>query len=84
LDHEPRERAESDHMSPRPAVSCTCCGFSWNSVALADGLRALGECPKCSGALDFAVDPAAREVRFAPLARSPHTAPHLVLGIPRR
>ena len=74
-------------MSPVPAVSCSDCHFSWNSPAMADGLRLLGACPKCGGELQFASDqpdePAPAEVseRFE-TARS--TAPHLVLGIPRR
>jgi hypothetical protein len=72
-------------MSPvAPAVTCDGCGFAWNSPAMADGLRALGQCPKCAGALVFAAVPAPGDVRVAaPAARVP-TAPHLVLGIPRR
>ena len=67
-------------MSPIPAARCTGCGFAWNSVAMADGLRALGSCPKCNSDLEFR-DAAAREDRFDAV---PSTAPHLVLGIPRR
>lgn len=70
-------------MSPSPAARCTGCGFAWNSVAMADGLRALGSCPKCSGELEFR-DASAREDRFDAVPASGRTAPHLVLGIPRR
>lgn len=68
-------------MSPTPAVRCSGCGFSWNSTAMAEGLRLLGSCPKCSGTLEFreTSSAAANEPRrFEP------RAPHLVLGIPRR
>jgi len=54
---------------------------------MAEGLRLLGSCPKCGGELIFAGDVAAApepvpaaEERFRPA----ETAPHLVLGIPRR
>jgi hypothetical protein len=70
-------------MSPLPAVSCSGCGFSWNSPAMADGLRLLGACPKCSGELTFN-DAARHEDRFEPVAHRATNAPHLVLGIPRR
>jgi hypothetical protein len=82
-----RLMTESDHMSPAPAVRCSSCEFKWNSPAMAEGLRLLGSCPKCSGDLVFAGDAdaaqpaAAPEDRFAP---SRAKAPHLVLGIPRR
>ena len=71
-------------MSLAPSVRCSGCGFSWNSSAMADGLRVLGACPKCSGELVFR-DGARHEDRFdvAPEASRPE-APHLVLGIPRR
>lgn len=78
---------ESDHMSPAPAVHCAGCQFAWNSPAMAEGLRLLGSCPKCSGELVFAAEapvvpePAPPEERFTPQRE---TAPHLVLGIPRR
>lgn len=71
-------------MSPAPTVRCSGCGFSWNSVAMADGLRLLGTCPKCSGELVFR-DEAHREDRFETTPSASRTeAPHLVLGIPRR
>jgi hypothetical protein len=77
-------------MSPAPLVRCSGCGFAWNSSAMAEGLRLLGSCPKCDGALEFRdVDP--REDRFEvsepalrPALAGADTAPHLVLGIPRR
>ncbi len=79
--------AEPDGMSPLPAVHCSGCEFRWNSRAMAEGLRLLGSCPKCGGALSFADDAAAAPA--APdaeriTAPAPETAPHLVLGIPRR
>jgi hypothetical protein len=70
-------------MTLLPAVSCSGCGFCWNSQAMADGLRTLGACPRCGGELEFHAA-AARESRFDPVADSGRTAPHLVLGIPRR
>ena len=73
---------ESEDMSPAPAVHCSSCEFRWNSPAMAEGLRLLGSCPKCSGELIVAADEATpANDRFTP-ARE--TAPHLVLGIPRR
>ncbi len=81
---------EPEGMSPSPAVRCSGCEFKWNSSVMAEGLRLLGSCPKCSGELIFAGDapaaaapaePAVPDERFA-TART--TAPHLVLGIPRR
>jgi hypothetical protein len=78
--------SESHTMSPAPAVRCTDCQYHWNSPAMAEGLRLLGSCPKCGGALSFEADaPTAPTVvddrdRFA----NARTAPHLVLGIPRR
>jgi hypothetical protein len=50
---------------------------------MADGLRALGSCPKCNGMLEFR-DALAHEEQFEPVPSSGRTAPHLVLGIPRR
>ncbi len=68
-------------MERTPAVSCTGCGFAWNSAAMAEGLRLLGSCPKCSGELSFRSEApdAPRAARF-----DQEKAPHLVLGIPRR
>jgi len=64
-------------------VTCSGCGFHWNSDAMAEGLRLLGSCPKCGGGLVFNSDgPAPPTVERA--ARQEDAAPHLVLGIPRR
>ena len=77
--------AEAVHMERTPAVSCSGCGFSWNSAGMAEGLRLLGSCPKCGGALVFRADapasPRAERIRTEDAADQ---APHLVLGIPRR
>ena len=40
-------------MSDDFAVRCTGCEFTWNTPAMADGLRILGSCPKCKGELEF-------------------------------
>jgi hypothetical protein len=78
---------EGEGMSPAPLVRCSGCGFSWNSSAMAEGLRLLGSCPKCDSTLEFQ-DAAPREERFEPelepVLATGSTAPHLVLGIPRR
>ena len=70
-------------MTSAPAVSCTDCGFAWNSTTMAEGLRLLGSCPKCGGGLRFRRSVA--EAKPAPRAeRAPAIAPHLVLGLPRK
>ena len=55
---------------------------------MAEGLRLLGSCPKCGGALLFRTDEAPEEPRASRTgpAEKPtgEVAPHLVLGIPRR
>lgn len=72
-------------MERTPAVSCSGCGFTWNSEAMAEGLRLLGSCPKCGGALLFRTDaPEARRTPQGEVERDGRVAPHLVLGIPRR
>jgi hypothetical protein len=73
-------------MSDDFAVRCTGCEFTWNTPAMADGLRVLGVCPKCKGELEFRDDPAAAEA--TPSAADQRdadvsAAPHMVLGIPR-
>ncbi len=74
------EKPDAVPMSRSPAVSCTVCGFAWNSAVMAEGLRLLGSCPKCDGRLEFGSDaPPAQDERLV----GPQ-APHLVLGIPRR
>ncbi len=81
---------EAGPMTPEPAVRCSSCQFAWNSAAMAEGLRLLGSCPKCGGALEFRGGEAAVAERFdrgaTAAGASPRTekAPHLVLGIPRR
>lgn len=69
-------------MSDGFAVRCTSCEFTWNTPAMAEGLRLLGACPKCRGALEFrddAVASAPADARDADVS----AAPHMVLGIPR-
>jgi uncharacterized paraquat-inducible protein A len=71
-------------MSPT-LVSCTACDREWHSPTMAEGLRAVGSCPRCGGKLAFADGaPEAPEPGAAPAAGADATAPHLVLGVPRR
>jgi hypothetical protein len=78
------DHVEAAPMSPAPAVRCTSCSFSWNSSAMAQGLRLIGSCPKCDGELAFR-ESALHEDTFEPVpSAGGRTAPHLVLGIPRR
>ncbi len=67
-------------------MTCLDCGFAWRSRAMADGLRVIGRCPKCSGRLEFADEARAGAPASEPAAASPAraSAPHLVLGVPRR
>ncbi|WP_027008192.1 hypothetical protein [Conexibacter woesei] len=71
-------------MTDAFAVRCTGCEFTWNTPAMVEGLRVLGACPKCRGALEFSEDaptaPVATDTRDADV---PAAAPHMVLGIPR-
>ncbi len=77
--------AEASSMDRTPAVSCSGCGFTWNSDAMAEGLRLLGSCPKCGGALLFRTDgPEPPRASRAGDDATDGVAPHLVLGIPRR
>ena len=77
--------AEATHMERTPAVSCSGCGFRWNSDAMAEGLRLLGSCPKCGGALLFRTgEPEPPRASRTEARSSDAVAPHLVLGIPRR
>ena len=75
--------ADTSGMTSTPAVSCTDCGFAWNSTTMAEGLRVLGSCPKCGGVLRFR-RPAPPTAPVAPDDATPAVAPHLVLGLPRR
>jgi hypothetical protein len=73
-------------MSDDFAVRCTGCEFTWNTPAMAEGLRVLGVCPKCKGELEFRdAAPAAAEKAEAGVPRDADVsaAPHMVLGIPR-
>ncbi|HMJ32928.1 MAG TPA: hypothetical protein VK501_03340 [Baekduia sp.] len=63
------------------AVRCKGCGFTWNTPAMADGLRILGACPKCRGDLEFGTRGAIAPAPVAPDVAA--AAPHLVLGLPR-
>jgi hypothetical protein len=65
------------------AVRCTGCAFTWNTPAMADGLRILGVCPKCKGELEFGTRAAARPEVVAERTPTAGDAPHLVLGLPR-
>jgi hypothetical protein len=70
-------------MSDDFAARCKGCGFTWNTPAMAEGLRVLGSCPKCKGELEFgARGGKAPEPAGGPAAATAD-APHLVLGIPR-
>jgi hypothetical protein len=71
-------------MSDDFAVRCMGCQFTWNTPAMAEGLRVLGSCPKCKGELEYGtrgMEPPVAEAPDAPAAAD--AAPHLVLGIPR-
>jgi len=68
-------------MSDHFAVRCRGCQFTWNTPAMAEGLKVLGACPKCRGDLEFGALAAAAPVAEAPGATT--APPHLVLGIPR-
>jgi hypothetical protein len=48
---------------------------------MADGLRALGSCPRCGGALAFAADAPMLDADEPPLC---DVEPARVLGVPRR
>ena len=77
---------EASPMNASPAVRCSSCHFAWNSAAMAEGLRLLGSCPRCSGELQFRDDDgdAGQGERFDRAPVPATDAPHLVLGIPRR
>lgn len=71
-------------MSDDFAVRCRGCGFTWNTPAMAEGLRVLGACPKCKGELEFRAAPEEPAPASVPDATAvPSAAPHMVLGIPR-
>jgi hypothetical protein len=70
-------------MSDDFAVRCTSCEFTWNTAAMADGLRVLGACPKCKGALEFRDDAPAPAPAAPARDADASAAPHMVLGLPR-
>lgn len=37
-------------------VSCRDCSRTWHSRTMAEGLRTIGRCPRCGGALSWAQD----------------------------
>lgn len=66
-----------------PLVTCAACERAWHSAAMAEGLRHVGKCPRCGGHLRFAeAAPELSAERDTEPASA--TAPHLVLGVPRR
>jgi hypothetical protein len=71
-------------MPPSPLVSCTGCDRTWNSATMAEGLRVVGSCPRCGGGLTFADDAPEAGAPEARAVLGGESAPHLVLGVPRR
>ncbi len=67
-------------MSRSPRVRCGDCAFEWYSATSAHGLRIVGTCPRCGGALDFLVGPEDETPEASPDRRAPQT----VLGLPLR
>lgn len=70
-------------MTDVPAVRCAACDYTWRSAAMVEGLRLLGACPRCSGALRFRDEVPAPDAATAEPA-PPAAPPHMVLGVPRR
>ena len=70
-------------MSEDFAARCRACAFTWNTPAMAEGLRVIGSCPRCGGELEFGARAEAAP-EPAPARAAGETAPHLVLGVPRR
>jgi len=69
-----------------PLVRCSSCEREWHSPTMAEGLRTVGSCPRCNGALEFAPETpeTAAEASARRVVPESETAPHLVLGVPRR
>lgn len=69
-----------------PLVRCLSCAREWHSATMAEGLRTVGSCPRCNGELEFAPETAeaAAEASARHVVPESGTAPHLVLGVPRR
>jgi hypothetical protein len=42
-------------MDHSPRVRCSGCSFEWFSATSSHGLRIVGSCPRCGGALEFLV-----------------------------
>lgn len=69
-------------MSDEVTVRCRRCGREWFGVAAADAMKALGECVRCRGEVDF--PPGAPGSDQDPLdGLAPGALPHQVLGKPR-
>jgi hypothetical protein len=70
-------------MDRAPRVRCGGCSFEWFSATSSHGLRIVGSCPRCGGALEFLVtelqdaDDADRRDR-----ELENVAPSSVLGTP--
>jgi hypothetical protein len=67
-------------MRPVPRVTCDDCRFAWYGASAEDGLRVVGNCPRCGGHLDFATDAPASA--FAVNDRLSKVSPAAVLGLP--
>lgn len=67
-----------------PAVTCSSCDRRWNSASMAEGLRLLGHCPRCGGALSFGDEVSTPPMAAAAPEDAAALAPHLVLGLPQR
>ena len=68
-------------MRPVPRVQCEHCSFAWYGASAADGLRVVGTCPHCGGALTF-LEPEAPTPSFAVAERLAGVMPAAVLGPP--
>lgn len=78
---QPERLCADDRAMDAPAVTCTDCERAWRSPTMVEGLRLLGKCPRCGGALSFAADAVSREPASPEVVAA--VAPHLVMGIPR-
>ncbi|MCW3000130.1 MAG: hypothetical protein JWN65_3679 [Solirubrobacterales bacterium] len=70
-------------MNP-PLVRCRACTRTWHSRTMAEGLRTIGRCPRCGGALAWLGEGADGDPAAAERTVDEAVAPHLVLGVPRR
>jgi len=74
-------------MSRSPRVRCGGCAFEWFGPTSAHGLRIVGACPRCGGALDFLVPDDGLDVSghlTSPPTEELRRAPAMVLGTPLR